>query len=74
MSLQWVNSNVCFLRFGFGLRGVLVVVGAPRTHNISSLNLVGHLHGSNHDGMVLSRVWLFILPTLIFLLGCLVMC
>ena len=51
-----MDSNVCILRFGYGLRGDLVVVSAPRTHNLSSLNLVGHLHGSNHDGMVLSRV------------------
>lgn len=66
----------CTLRFGLGLKGGLVVIGAPRSNNMSGLNQVGHLHlskkhvhGSKHDGIMCSSVGLFyslfIIPSLI---------
>ena len=37
-------SNICTLTFVLGVKGGLYVGGAPRMHNISGLNRVGHLH------------------------------
>jgi hypothetical protein len=44
LSLQYVNSNICTLRFGLGVKGGLSVGGTPRMHNISGLSRAGHLH------------------------------
>jgi hypothetical protein len=45
------------------VKGGLFVGGAPKMHNLSGLSQVGHLylrrwhmHGSSHEGMVLSNV------------------
>ena len=50
-----MNSNICFLRFGLGVKGGLAIGWAPRMHSVSSLYLARHLHhgikhvhGSNH--------------------------
>ena len=57
------ESNICILRFGLGVKGGLLVDGAPKMHNILGLSQVEHLHldryhvhGSSHEGMVLSSV------------------
>jgi hypothetical protein len=42
--LQQVNSNICTLRFGLGVKGGLCIGGAPKMHDISGLSRVGHLH------------------------------
>ena len=44
LSLQYVNSNICTLRFGLGVKGGISVGEAPKMHNILGLNQVGQLH------------------------------
>ena len=39
-----MNSVICTLRFGLGVKGGQFVGGAPKMHNISGLSQVGHLH------------------------------
>ena len=55
-----------------GVKGGLSVGGAPRMHNILGVSRVGHLHlgrshvhGSSHEGMVLSGVRSLMSPALI---------
>ena len=55
-----MDSSICTLRFGLGVKGGSYVGGAPKMHNISGLSRVRHLHlgrqhvhGSNHEGTVL---------------------
>lgn len=39
-----MNLSICALSFGLGVKGSLVVGGAPIMHNISSLRRAGYLH------------------------------
>ena len=38
LSLQYVNSNICTLRFGLGVKNGLSIGGGPRMQNISYLS------------------------------------
>lgn len=40
--LQQVNLSICTFSFGMGVKGSLIVGGAPIMHNISSLGRAGH--------------------------------
>ena len=58
-----MNSSVCTLRFRLGVKVGSSLSGAPKMHNVLSLNQARHLHlrrehvhGSSHEGMVLSNV------------------
>jgi hypothetical protein len=44
MLLQYINSNLCIVRFEFGEKGGLAISGAPRMYTISNLKHVGQLH------------------------------
>ena len=39
-----MNSNICTLRFGLGVKGGLFVSEAPKMHNILGLSRAGHVH------------------------------
>ena len=39
-----MNSNMCTLRFGLGVKGGLSIGGAPKMHNILGLSRAGPLH------------------------------
>ena len=44
LSLQYMNSNICTLRFGLGVNGSLFKGGASRMHNILGVSRARHLH------------------------------
>jgi hypothetical protein len=44
LSLQFVNSTICTLSFGLGVKCALFVGGALKMHNILGLSRVMHLH------------------------------
>lgn len=44
LPLQYVNSIICTLRFGLGVKKGLALGGAPRMHGIFGLSRVGNLH------------------------------
>jgi hypothetical protein len=71
------ESNICILRFGLGVKGGLLLGGAPKMHNILGLSQVEHLHldrnhvhGSSHEGMVLSSMWSLVDVDHIKAIGC----
>ena len=39
-----MNSIICTLRFGLGVKGGLYVGGAPKMHNVLGLSQARHLH------------------------------
>jgi hypothetical protein len=43
-SIVALDSNICTLRFGLGVKGGLYVGGAPKMHNILGLSRAKHLH------------------------------
>ena len=49
MPLQYVNSIICTLGFGLGVKRGLAIGGAPTMHNIFGLSGVGHLAYGMHD-------------------------
>ena len=52
-----MDSNICALRFGLGIKGGLSVGGAPKMHYISGLSQFGHLHLGRQHVQGSMRVW-----------------
>lgn len=65
VSIRYVTLKICIFRFGLGVNGNMVVIGAPEWQSISSLKWVGDLdiRGSMWMGVAM-MVWSFVVCNL----------